>query len=44
MTFETMLLTKGCVEWKKKQEVRKKLPCILYFYYTFLKNATVGKL
>lgn len=28
----------------KKTEVRKKLPCIMYFYYTFLKNGAVGKL
>lgn len=28
----------------KETEVRKKLPCIMYFYYTFLKNGAVGKL
>ena len=27
-----------------KTKVRKKLTCIMYFYYTFLKNIAMGKL
>lgn len=37
-----MLFINGGVTGKTK--ARKKLTCIMYFYYTFLKNRAMGKL